>query len=1227
MAGQTLTFTLEGRDRLSKVLDGAGNSAGKMATKLTAATGAIPAAAALAPFIAGTGAAAVAVGAFSVALIPQIAKLGEASSAQKKYEQAVQQSGARSEAAVTAQTEYRRQLAAMPPATREAAMALEGLKDQTDDWSDSLSDSTMPVFTKGIAVAGAALPKLTGLVKGAGVELDRTMTIAGGAMETPGLDRANKKFTAFATGSLQKANDALVHLSRTANTGEVGGSYTKFMAYASAQGPLVADTFKNIAAAALTILQAGSETGIGVLQLANGLAKVVASMPPGFIALLLQASVAIRAVRLAIGGVQLAAGAFVLVRAQIAAAGTAAIGTTGMISTLRTAFMALSLAARTAVAATGIGLLLIGLMELSNIGKKAPTDIDKMSSSLGKFAISGKLAGEAAKSSGRDFGELDKAMDGLKDPSGFDKFLQGWANFIGTDSTKVKEFKSTIDDVDKGLAGLVKNGHADLAAAALKGYEAHLESTGHSSKDLTKHLGDYKSALADQAYEAKLAAQAQGLFGTQAQQVKTKLDAQKASADGLRQSIQALNDVNRAGLSGMIGFEAAIDAAAKAAKDNGRSLHMVGGELDLTSEKARSNATALSDLGAKTDAAASQAREGGASWSTVNGIYARGRSELVKTATQMGLTGSQASALADKILKIPSKTVQFKGAMEDLQAKITSAQGKVNSLKQKRATALGAEKKRLDSEVTAAQRRVNALKQQKAIALLAVDKTGAAVARARSAIASLRDRRINLTSVFKTEGTPSAGFGVLRAAGGIVRRAAGGPVGGFPGGGPVSGPGTSTSDSILTRLSNNEFVIKAKSVAKYGLGLMNALNDGTLQIGSGLGSSGGMSGAGAQAAAGLAAGLTGSTSTVDAAARTMAAAVSTGVRAELEIASPSKKTKALAADAGNGMIVGLTGTKAKITAVAKDLVKDIWAAWKGSKSTRDSSLVRMVNKDTAKLQTLATKRDKLAATIATAKAYQTELQNNARQGAELSNLGMEPDQVTAGGIKGGLAAKLAEIKTFSDRIYALSKKGLNKGLLRQILNMGPEAGGAYASALMGADKSTFASINSLQSQLDKSTATLGRVGADAMYDSGAQAGHGFLVGLTTQQKAIEKKMTDIAKGMQKAIKKALGIKSPSRVMAEIGQYSTQGLAAGLTEALPHVDQALATVSGRVAGTRPVMGAPAYAMSTTRAGGGPTVIEATFNITSMDPIATAREVRRVLLELKRVQGVNVNLGVA
>lgn len=52
----------------------------------------------------------------------------------------------------------------------------------------------------------------------------------------------------------------------------------------------------------------------------------------------------------------------------------------------------------------------------------------------------------------------------------------------------------------------------------------------------------------------------------------------------------------------------------------------------------------------------------------------------------------------------------------------------------------------------------------------------------------------------------------------------GGNVEGHAQGGHIRGPGTGTSDSILARLSNGEFVMNAKAVQNYGVSFMHALN-------------------------------------------------------------------------------------------------------------------------------------------------------------------------------------------------------------------------------------------------------------------------------------------------------------------------------------------------------------------------------------------------------------------
>lgn len=522
-----------------------------------------------------------------------------------------------------------------------------------------------------------------------------------------------------------------------------------------------------------------------------------------------------------------------------------------------------------------------------------------------------------------------------------------------------------------------------------------------------------------------------------------------------------------------------------------------------------------------------------------------------------------------------------------------------------------------ESQIATAKGQLKTVPPEKRAKLLAhIKDLEAKAARARGELASIKSKSVTVTM-----NLVNSGLNRTRIVNGVAVRAKGGV---------VRGPGTSTSDSIPALLSDGEFVIRAKSVARYGMAFLEAINAGRMGMSAATstataaagGGSGGLSGAGREAGAGLASGLGASLSMVQAAARTMAAAVTLGVRRELEIASPSRKMQALGRETGKGLIAGLTGTRSKIAATAKHLAASITAAFKGTGSRKDDRLVALVGRTNTRLQSLAAQRDKIAAKIAQAGQLAIDVTKQSLGTASLSSLGEDSLTGGVGGLRAALAGKLAQIQQFSRYIATLKKKGLSRELLRQLVEMGPEQGFSYASTLAGAGSGMIIELNKLQAEIGVSSSNLGKISADALFDAGKQAGKGFLTGLAAEKKRIEALMLSIAKGMQAAIRKALGIRSPSRVMAQLGRHSTEGLAMGLIQRLPVLDSALGTVAGRFAATRPAIGLPAG----TGHGGGQQVIVKIDVHGAMDPIAVGREIRRILLELKRTQGVNLNLGV-
>jgi len=762
----------------------------------------IPIAVQAAPIAATVGAAAVAVGAFGAAAAGQVTAITEAADAEKKYKDTVDQHGATSKQAAEAQNAYVRQIQKMPPATRTAAAALSSLKTQYQDWSDSLAGSTMPVATKALQAFSSVFPKLTPLVQGASGQLDRFVTIAAGGIASPGFDALIARFSSFATGALNNANNGLIHFIRTANTSKISSGVGKFMDYVHENGPLVKDTLENVMQALANIAEAAANAGPGLLTLVNAFAGLVASLPPGVITTMLQLSLAFKAVRIAaatlaaVTGAQATANLSAFIRsARFGGVAAAVSGVAQRMTTLQ----------RVAGSLGVLAVVAVGIDELAKKARGAPPDVDRLAGSLKQLAVTGKFTGELKDT----FSDVDgfvakinrlgaesKALERVKPFTAF----SGLGSFTDTAISKLddltrgtKSLGATKDDLtsfDAAFAQLVKAGDAKVAAAEFQRFDTALRGAGKSTADIAALFPQYKAAVADAASEQQLAAQAMGLFGAQAQQTSAKLAAQKASADGLRQAVEALNNANRSALGGMIGFEASIDAATKAAQENAGSLRLVNGQLDLNSPKAQAAATALNDLAAKTDDAAGAARENGSSWATVNGIYERGRQKLIESATQMGLTTAQAKRLADQILKTPNKTAFLKGDLEDLKKKLADAKTRLANAPSSKTAQIKGEIEDLKRKIADAQARINGVHGKTA--------------------------KVTIATYYETYGVKPP----LASAG---RLAAGGPVG-FPGGGKVRGPGTSTSDSVPAMLSNGEFVIRAAAVRRYGAGMFAALN-------------------------------------------------------------------------------------------------------------------------------------------------------------------------------------------------------------------------------------------------------------------------------------------------------------------------------------------------------------------------------------------------------------------
>ena len=180
-------------------------------------------------------------------------------------------------------------------------------------------------------------------------------------------------------------------------------------------------------------------------------------------------------------------------------------------------------------------------------------------------------------------------------------------------------------------------------------------------------------------------------------------------------------------------------------------------------------------------------------------------------------------------------------------------------------------------------------------------------------------------------------------------------------------------------------------------------------------------------------------------------------------------------------------------------------------------------------------------------------------------------------IKQAMQAKVAQAGQFYNYLKQLVAMHLNATTLQDLANAGPDGGLAYAQALVQGGKSIVSAVNTSQGQIASLANQTGQLlaqsvsgktttaanaavaAANTLVDTltakqkdlakiGDNIADGLVNGLNTKVKKISDAANKIGDAIAKAIKKALGIKSPSRVMAEVGRYTVAGLAVGLGDA-------------------------------------------------------------------------------
>jgi len=667
-------------------------TAGGLKSLLLLAPAVIPLTTALGPLPGILAASGTAAAAFGIAVAGQIGPLSEAAEAQQKYQEAVREHGAGSTEAAEAQLAYQKQLAALPPATQQAAAALTNLKDSYRQWSDGLSGDTMQPVIHSFALMDQLLPHLTPQVKSMSRELDRAITLAGGAVATPGFDAASDKFADFTDRTLDSMGDKLVHVLRLLSEGKLRGPLPAILDYINEHGDEARETLGNLGDAVGNLFEGAADAGPTMLTLVNAVARLVSSLPPELIGTLIQVAAGLKLIQLAAAGAAAVSAGVAALGARLIALQAAFAAAGGGVSGFSAAFASLPNAAKFGIIGAAVVGVAMGVNKLAEISRGAPPDVDRLTTSLKGLAATGEFSGELKAT----FGDMDgfiakiRLMDqAAKDVDAAKPFMDlapggaivekvaGKVDDLVNGTKSLAATKEDFSAFDKSFAALAKGGHAEIAAEDFKKFDAALRATGKSTKEIEALFPEYTAALADAKFEAELTARSMGIFGQAAADTSAKLEAQKGAADGLRASIIALNDANRSAYDAQINFEAAMDDLTASFKENGATL-------DITTEAGRANGQAMSAAAKSQDEMIASGIAAGESLASMTGKSNQLRESMMRLAVDAFDGNKQkATEYVNTLLGVPGdiKTLvrlereEAVRGLQDVQAEIRATPG------------------------------------------------------------------------------------------------------------------------------------------------------------------------------------------------------------------------------------------------------------------------------------------------------------------------------------------------------------------------------------------------------------------------------------------------------------------------------------------------------------------------------------------------------------------------
>ena len=153
---------------------------------------------------------------------------------------------------------------------------------------------------------------------------------------------------------------------------------------------------------------------------------------------------------------------------------------------------------------------------------------------------------------------------------------------------------------------------------------------------------------------------------------------------------------------------------------------------------------------------------------------------------------------------------------------------------------------------------------------------------------------------------------------------------------------------------------------------------------------------------------------------------------------------------------------------------------------------------------------------------------------------------------------VSKTEDFHQLLSKLRDKGLSDSVYKQLLEAGTDALPFLDDVMLMGD-GAIENLNLVAKQLDKVSGDIGQKAGTSLYQAGVDMAKGILKGLESERDSLKNAMESLANMMINKIKSDLGIRSPSRVMAEMGRNVGLGVSKGLKGSLPEIKKTASLV--------------------------------------------------------------------